>query len=106
MKHVQSDFIVKGRRDTNEYYITKNEDKSYNIYQIFHESNKDIPAKDVKKYVIPNLKHLPDEEVVVSFANEPYNSFLLHYHVNIKEMNLFRILLDNETILKYDTPSE
>ena len=106
MKHVQSDFIVKGRWDTNEYYITKNEDKSYNIYQVFHKLNKDKTAKDVKRYVIPNLKHLPDEEVVVSFANEPYNSFLLHYHVNINEMNLFRIRLDSETILKYDKPSE
>lgn len=106
MKHVESNFIVKGRRDTNEYYITKNEDNSYNIYQIFHKMNKDKTAKDIKKYIIPHLKHLPDEEVVVSFANEPYHSFLLDYHVDIIKMNRFRIHLDSEEILKFEKQSD
>ncbi|PFD16700.1 hypothetical protein [Bacillus cereus] len=98
MKVIQSQFIVKGYRDGNCYYITQNENENYNVYQILHELNKDATAKDIKN-IFPSFKKLPDADVIVSIPNERCNAFLLMHDVNIIKMNRFRITLNDEKLV-------
>ncbi|MBU4642312.1 hypothetical protein [Bacillus toyonensis] len=98
MKIIQSEFMVKGYRDGNCYYIIKNENENYNVYQILHELNKDTTVKDIKS-ISPSFKNLPDVEVIVSIPNEHFKAFLLLHDVDIREMNRFRITLDDEQII-------
>ncbi|MGR5864531.1 hypothetical protein ACT7DZ_13265 [Bacillus cereus] len=95
MKVIQSEFIVKGYKDGNCYFITKNENENFNVYQLFCDVNKDMKVKDIKN-VLPPLKYLPDVEVIVSIPNEHFKAFLLLHDVDIQKMNVFRIRLDDE----------
>ncbi|MBU4643167.1 hypothetical protein [Bacillus toyonensis] len=99
MKVIQSEFIVKGYRDGNCYYITKNENENYNVYQLFCNKNKDTKVKDIKN-ILPSLKSLPDVEFIVTIPDEDFKAFLLIHDVDIRKMNGFRLTLDKEQIIK------
>lgn len=101
MKTIESNFIVRGVKGGNTYYIVKRNDGNYNIYQAFCELNKhmvDKPLKDIKK-ALDHLKKVDDEEILVSIPNEEYPCFLFLFNKDILEMNGFRITLDSEEIL-------
>ncbi|EJR28892.1 hypothetical protein [Bacillus mycoides] len=100
MKVIKSEFIVKGYKDGNCYFITKNENENFNVYQLFCDVNKDMTVKDIKN-VLPYLKILPDVEVIVSIPipNGDVKAFLLLHNVDIQKMNMFRIRLDDEQII-------
>ncbi|MDA2639085.1 hypothetical protein PDQ79_32330 [Bacillus cereus] len=90
--------IVKGYKDGNCYFITKNENENFNVYQLFCDVNKDMKVKDIKN-VLPSLKFLSDVEVIVSIPNEHFKAFLLLHDIDIQEMNVFSIRLDDEQII-------
>lgn len=98
MKVIQSEFIVKGYKRGNCYYIMKNEKGNFNIYQLFCEVNNDVKVKDIKK-ILPSLKLLSDDEIIVSIPNEHFKAFLLLNDVDIVEMNRFRTTLNDEQII-------
>lgn len=95
MKEIDSDFIIKGFKHGNYYYICKEQKSRYNVYQLFCRTNKDMNAKDIKK-VLPSLRFVPDNEMIVSIANEKENAFLLFHNIDIQEMINFRKTLENE----------
>lgn len=101
MNTLQSDFIVKGYKDTNEFYIIQavNNKERFFIYQMMGETNSDIEVETIKN-IIPSLKDYSDEEIIVTFPAEEYPSFLFMPNIDIYEMNKFRIYLDKEEILK------
>lgn len=98
MKIIKTDFMVKGHKNGNTHYIVKNEEGNYNVYQLFCDTNKDTTVKSIKK-ILPSLKNLRDEQIIVSFPNEQQKAFLLLHNVDIYEMNGFRITLKDENIL-------
>lgn len=98
MKRIQSECIAKGYKNGNCYYIIQHENENYNVYQIFHELNKDATVQDIKS-ILPFFKYLPDDEVIVSVPNEHFPALLLLHDVDIYEMNRFRVTLDEEQII-------
>lgn len=101
MKALQSDFIVKGYKDTNEFYIVQsnNNKERFFVYQMMGETNSNMEVKTIKN-IIPVLKDYSDEEIIVTFPAEEYPSFLFMPNIDIYEMNKFRIYLDKEEIIK------
>lgn len=97
MKEIQSDFIVKGYKNGNCYYIVKTGEDTYNIYQQT-DPEENFTHKDYK-VIMPSLKSLPDEEIIVSMALEDCTAFLMLHQIDIRRMNLFRIDLREEEIL-------
>ncbi|QDY46973.1 hypothetical protein HF394_19675 (plasmid) [Planococcus glaciei] len=97
MKEIQSNFIVKGYKNGNCYYIVKTDDVAYNVYQQT-DPDENFTVKDYKS-VLPSLKSLPDEEMIVSMPKEDCTAFLMLNHIDIQKMNLFRIGLKEEEIL-------
>ncbi|QST02745.1 hypothetical protein IMZ31_19540 (plasmid) [Pontibacillus sp. ALD_SL1] len=98
MKTIESDFVVKGRKHGNDYYIMRNEDETYNVYQVYCETNMDCDAGVIKK-ILPSLKHVDDEEIRVRIKGEKYPAFLMLYRQSGIGMNGFRMTLDREWIL-------
>lgn len=98
MNIIKSDFMVKGYKNENWYFITKNRNNNYNVYQLFCETNKNTTVSDIKK-ILFDFKDLPEEEIIVSFPTEKYNAFLLFRNINIYKMNGFRLTLTDEEIV-------
>ena len=97
MKINNNGFALKGHKVGNDYYILENEGGNYNIYQDFHELNQYTTALEIKE-ILPHLKQISDEYVIIQYRNEPV--FLLLHNRNIQEMNIFRLSLENETIIQ------
>lgn len=97
MKEIQSNFIVKGYKNGNCYYIVKTGEGVYNVYQQT-DPEENFTVKDYKA-VIPSLKSLLDEEFIVSLPIEDCTAFLMLHHIDMQRMNLFRIGLKEGEIL-------
>lgn len=97
MKEIQSDFIVRGYQNGNCYYIVKTGEGTYNVYQQT-DPEENFTMKDYKA-VLPSLKSLPDEEIIVSLPIEECTAFLVLHQIDMRRMNLFRIGLKEEEIL-------
>ncbi|OZQ97358.1 hypothetical protein [Paenibacillus sp. VTT E-133291] len=90
-------FALKGHKVGNDYYIFENEAGNYNVYQDLHEINEGTTVLEIKE-ILPHLKQISDEEVIIQYRNEPV--FLLLHNINIQEMNIFRLSLENEIIIR------
>lgn len=93
------DFVVKGTKNGNRYFIVKIENGNYNVYQQLDESNTDTDVKQIKS-ILPYLNSLPDEDIIVLLPNETAKAFLLLHNIDILEMNKFRITLNVEENIK------
>ncbi|MCR6790389.1 hypothetical protein [Bacillus thuringiensis] len=98
MKVIQSKFMIKGYKDGNCYFIIKNENENFNVYQLFCHLNKDMTVKNIKR-ILPSFKFLPDDEIIVSIPDEDFKAFLLLHDVDIREMNVFRLKLEDKQII-------
>lgn len=86
--------IHKGYKKGDTLIITKTEtDGQFNVYQLFDEFNDYATASDIRA-ATPSLKGVPDEEIIVTIPGEDRNAFLVMKHVDIHEMNSFKLTLN------------
>lgn len=98
MKVMSSDFIVRGYKNGNTYYIVKNIHGRFDVYQLQCDVNAMIPLSGIRQ-VFPEFNELPDRDIIVQVPDEVYNAFLLLHDVSMIKMNLFRLSLEDEEIL-------
>lgn len=90
--------IHKGSTKEDTFIITKTEtDGQFNVYQLFDEHNDDATASDIRA-ASSLLKDIPDEEIIVSIPGEDRNAFLIKNHVDIHEINSFKLTLNENPL--------
>ena len=91
-------FTVKGFKNGSTFYILKNREERFDVYQVMCEVNAHL-SLDVIRQVVPDARTAPDEKVIIDLPNEEYQAFLILHDIGIIEMNRFRITFQKEEIV-------
>lgn len=81
MKEIKTDFLVKGLKDGNTYYIVKNNNDRYNIFQTFSESTKHMKLEEVKEVLEHN--EVEDEDMPIIWFLISFISICLSLYIYI-----------------------
>ncbi|MCL6663473.1 MULTISPECIES: hypothetical protein [Paenibacillus] len=98
MEPISYPLIHKGYKNENTYIVTKTETEGqFNIYQLFDEYTDYATASDIRA-ADTSLKGVPDEEIIVAIPGENINAFLIMNHIDIHEIESFKLTLDEDPL--------